>query len=206
MMAGTLMSGACTSNWRRGRRAVEDAFDSVAASDEPDERRLAEDPDAATALGDLGGEANELKGVSEALFPVEQDRFPVEMFTGPARVATRNPGGLRHLSRHSASGQPRSKSPWASQPKARLRWASPKSGLELDGLVVVSHGLGPEVFAGECHSEIVPGVGGIGPQGQCGAKPREWHRQIDPGRRGRRRGSSVCRTNRARARATFGRT
>ena len=46
-------------------------------------------------------------------------------------------------------------------------------GAQLDRLVVVSHGLGPMALAGERHSDVVPGVGGIGPEGVCGAQPDE---------------------------------
>ena len=133
--------------------------------------RLGEDPDAATALGNLRGEANELKRVSETLLPMEQDRFSAEMFTSPSRLGNAESGWVTALEAPLGLGPAAFEVAVSEPAQGAIAVGLTEIWAKLDGLVVVSHGLGPEVLAGESHCEVVPGVGGIGAQGQCGAKP-----------------------------------
>ena len=122
-------------------------------------------------VGNLRGEANELKRVSETLLPMEQDRFSAEMFTSPSRLGNAESGWVTALKAPLGLGPAAFEVAVSEPAQGAIAVGLTEIWAKLDGLVVVSHGLGPEVFAGESHCEIVPGVGGIGAQGQCGAKP-----------------------------------
>ena len=173
MIAGTLMSGAWTSNGgtgvvpsktratpsQRATKRIRDGWQKTQTT--------------TAAAGDLGCETNELEGVSQALFPVEQDRLASEMLTGPAGLREAETGGVAALESPFGLGPAALEVAVGEPAEGAVAMGLTEVRTEFDCLVVVSHRLRPKVLAGESHAEVIPDLGRVGPQGERGAKPRE---------------------------------
>ena len=97
--------------------------------------------------------------------------LPAKVFAGPSRKRNAEPGRVAALEPPFGLG-PAALEVAIGEPAQRaVAMGLTEVGAKLDRLVVVSHGLGPMSHAGEGHSDVVPGFGGIGPQGQGGAQP-----------------------------------